>query len=59
MNKLDNELLFWDTEDLMKNTKICWNAIQEKSFFDSRFPKRKVGRKWVLPAKQTKEFLLE
>ncbi|WP_328182015.1 hypothetical protein [Bacillus atrophaeus] len=34
-------LLFWDTEDLIKNTKMCWNTIQEK-FFDSRFPKRKV-----------------
>ncbi|CAF1843360.1 MULTISPECIES: group-specific protein [Bacillus] len=59
LNKLDNEMLFWDTDDLIKNTKMCWNTIQEKFFFDPRFPKRKVGRKWMFPAKQTKEFLLE
>ncbi|MDQ0208930.1 group-specific protein [Alkalicoccobacillus murimartini] len=59
IKKIENETLFWDTDDLMKNTKMCWNTIQEKFFFDPRFPKRKVGRRWMFPAEKTKKFLLE
>ncbi|CAM3734688.1 hypothetical protein GCM10009865_14390 [Aeromicrobium ponti] len=59
LEKMDNELLFWDTDDLMKQTRLSWNTIQKEFFYDPRFPKRKLGRKWLFPARKTKEFLLE
>lgn len=59
LEKIDNELLFWDTDDLMKQTRLSWNTIQKEFFYDPRFPKRKLGRKWLFPARKTKEFLLE
>lgn len=58
IEKMDKELLFWDTKELVKQTRLSWDTIQKEFFYDPRFPKRKVGRKWLFPAKQTKEFLL-
>lgn len=58
IEKLDKEHLFWDSKDLVQQTRLCWDTIQKEFFYDPRFPKRKVGRKWIFPAKQTKEFLL-
>lgn len=58
IEKLDKEYLFWDSKDLVQQTRLCWDTIQKEFFYDPRFPKRKVGRKWIFPAKQTKEFLL-
>ncbi|MEK3855915.1 group-specific protein [Cytobacillus sp. FSL H8-0458] len=59
IKKMDKEFLFWNSKDLMKQTRLSWNTIQKEFFYDPRFPKRKVGNKWLFPAKKTKEFLLE
>ncbi|WP_025726797.1 hypothetical protein [Heyndrickxia ginsengihumi] len=59
IKKFDAELLFWDTKDLIKQTRLSWSTIQKEFFYDPRFPKYKLGRKWLFPAKETKEFLLE
>lgn len=53
----DAEFVFWDTSELMKRTCLSWNTIQAQFFFDSRFPKHKVGAKWMFPARETREFL--
>ncbi|MCE4051881.1 group-specific protein [Bacillus sp. Au-Bac7] len=57
IDKVDSELVFWDTKELEKRTCMCMNTIQKEFFYDSRFPKRKVGNKWYYPAKQTRGFL--
>jgi phage pi2 protein 07 len=59
MKEVDAEFVFWDTKELKRRTCLSWNAIQEKFFFDPRFPKRKVGGKWIYPAAETKKFLLQ
>ncbi|RYI30452.1 group-specific protein [Bacillus infantis] len=59
IQKVESELLFWDTDDLMKQTRLSWNTIQSEFFHDPRFPKSKLGRKWLFPVQKTKEFLLE
>lgn len=55
----DMDLVFWDRNELERRTCLSWNNIQEKFFFDVRFPKHKVGGKWLFPAEKTKAFLLE
>jgi hypothetical protein len=59
VKKVDAELLFWDTKELVKRTCMCMNTMQKEFFYDPRFPKKKIGRKWYFPAQKTKEFLLE
>lgn len=58
LNKLDNEVLFWDTKELEKQTSLCINTIKNEFFYNPDFPKHKVGNKWLFPAKETKQFLL-
>jgi hypothetical protein len=53
------ELVFWDSKELQRRTCLSWNTIQKEFFFDPRFPKYKVGGKWMFPAEETKEFLLQ
>ena len=57
VKEVDNELIFWDSKQLMRRTCLSWNSIQALFFFDLRFPKHKVGGKWLFPAKETREFL--
>ncbi len=54
---VDAEYVFWDAKELQRRTCMSWNFIQEQFFFDSRFPKRKVGSKWYFPARETRAFL--
>ncbi|BBH19792.1 hypothetical protein Back11_11370 [Paenibacillus baekrokdamisoli] len=55
---IDAEMVYWDTNELKRRTCMSWNTIQDLFFFDSRFPKHKIGGKWYFPAKATREFLL-
>lgn len=57
IKEVDAEYVFWDTAELKKRTCLSWNTIQDQFFFDPRFPKRKVGSKWVFPARETRAFL--
>lgn len=59
IKEIDSELVFWDANELKRRTCMSWNFMQQEFFFDSQFPKHKVGNKWYFPAKKTKEFLLK
>ncbi|MBE0342400.1 group-specific protein [Paenibacillus sp. 28ISP30-2] len=54
---VDAEYVFWDTKELRKRTCMSWNAILNTFFHDPRFIKRKVGKKWYFPARETRAFL--
>ncbi|MFS0672035.1 group-specific protein [Ornithinibacillus sp. 179-J 7C1 HS] len=58
-NKLDNEMLFWDSKTLEEKTNLCMNTIKKEFFYDPNFPKHKIGNKWYYPAAKTKQFLLD
>ncbi|MED1205868.1 group-specific protein [Heyndrickxia acidicola] len=58
IEKIDKERTFWDTKELQRQTMLSWSTIQNEFFYDERFPKYKLGRKWMFPAKKTREFLL-
>lgn len=58
LQEVDAEMVFWDTNELKRRTCLSWNTILDKFFYDPRFPKFKVGTKWVFPAKETQKFLL-
>lgn len=58
LSELDKELVFWDSKELRRRTCLSWNTIQEQFFHNPEFPKAKVGSKWLFPAKETEEFLL-
>lgn len=57
LKESETELVFWNSNELMRRTGFSWNFIQEQFFFDPRFVKRKVGRNWIFPAKKTRDFL--
>lgn len=59
LKEVDAELVFWDSKELMRRTCLSWNTILDKFFYDPRFPKYKVGSKWMFPAEETKRFLLQ
>lgn len=59
IREVDAEKVFWDTNELKRRTCLSWNTIQDKFFYDPRFPKFKVGGKWLFPAQETKDFLLQ
>lgn len=59
MKEIDNELVFWDANELKRRTCMCWNTIQKEFFYNPNFKKKKVGNKWYFPANETKQFLLE
>lgn len=59
LNRLDKQQTFWNTDDLKKHTRMSWNTIQDTFFHDPDFPKAKVGGKWLYPAKEAEQFLLE
>jgi hypothetical protein len=56
--EIERRHTFWDMKELCRQTNMSETFIKEQFFYDSRFPKVKVGRKWVMPAKKTEEFLL-
>lgn len=59
IKEVDTELVFWDVNELIRRTGMCWNTIQKEFFFDSRFKKYKVGTKWRFPGEESKKFLLQ
>ncbi|MEV2909245.1 group-specific protein [Paenibacillus larvae] len=58
LDKLNKELVFWDSSELKRRTCMSWNTILYNFFHRPDFPKVKVGGKWYFPAKETEEFLL-
>lgn len=58
VKEVDGQRVFWDFKQLAYATSMSVNYIKEQFFFDPRFPKYKVGGKWMFPAKETREFLI-
>jgi phage pi2 protein 07 len=58
LDQLENKLTFWSMKELCKQTCLSENTIKDKFFYDERFPKHKVGGKWMFPAKECEKFLL-
>lgn len=59
LDQLERQQVFWDMKTLCKVTCMSENFIKEQFFYDPRFPKFRVGKKWLMPAKETEEFLLK
>lgn len=58
LNELEHRHTFWDMKELCRQTNMSETFIKEQFFYDERFPKRRVGRKWLMPARETEKFLL-
>jgi hypothetical protein len=59
LEEITNRTVFWDMKELCRQTCMSEPFIKEHFFFDPRFPKFRVGRKWLFPAKETEKFLYE
>ena len=59
LNEIQGRTVFWDMRELCRQTCMSEPFVKEQFFFDARFPKYKVGRKWLFPAKRCEEFLLK
>ncbi|WP_182103752.1 hypothetical protein [Niallia taxi] len=58
LNDLESRSTLWDMKKLIKQTNMSENSIKEKFFYDSRFPKYKVGGKWYFPTREAEQFIL-
>lgn len=56
--QIEKRLTFWDMKELCRQTCLSETTIKETFFYDKRFQKYKVGRKWVFPAAEAEQFLL-
>lgn len=59
LRQIENRYTYWDMKELCRQTHLSENNIKEKFFYDERFPKFKVGGKWMFPAAECEIFLLE
>ncbi|MEK5171793.1 group-specific protein [Heyndrickxia sp. FSL W8-0496] len=59
LKKIESQSTFWDMKELCRQTNMSINFIKETFFYDPRFPKKRVGKKWLFPAKECEEFLLK
>ncbi|WP_141433001.1 group-specific protein [Bacillus sp. 03113] len=59
LDEIQNRTVFWDMHELCRQTCMSEPFVKEQFFFDPRFPKFRVGRKWLFPAKQAEEFLIQ
>lgn len=58
LDRIESQKTFWDMKTLCQQTCLSENTIKEKFFYDERFPKFKIGGKWMFPARETENFLL-
>jgi hypothetical protein len=58
LDKLERQQVFWDMKTLCKVTCMSENFIKEQFFYHEKFPKFRVGKKWLIPAKEAEAFLL-
>lgn len=59
LKAIESEFVFWDIKTLCEKTCMSRSFVTETFFFLPDFPRHKVGAKWVIPAKEASEFLLE
>jgi hypothetical protein len=52
VKEVEKDLLFWDSRELARRTCLSFNTIKKEFFYDPRFPKYKVGGKWMYPAEE-------
>lgn len=58
LEELTHRHTFWDIKELCRQTNMSEGFIKQQFFYDERFPKRRVGKKWLMPAAETEAFLL-
>ncbi|MED4461822.1 group-specific protein [Metabacillus fastidiosus] len=59
LDAIESRILFWDMKELCRQTNMSEPFVKEQFFYDPRFPKYKVGRKWVIPAREAEKFLMQ
>ena len=59
LKSVESEFVFWDLKTLCQKTCMSRSFVLETFFFLPDFPRYKVGTKWLMPAKEAGEFLVE
>lgn len=59
LKSIESEFVFWDIKTLCEKTCMSRSFVLETFFFLPDFPKHKVSTRWLIPAKEASEFLLE
>lgn len=57
IQEINADLIYWDIKELCRRTCMSRSFILEQFFYHPDFPKYKVGTKWLMPAKETEEYL--
>lgn len=59
LDEVERRCTFWDMKELCRQTNMSETFIRDTFFYDPRFPKYRVGKKWLFPAKEAEEFLIK
>lgn len=58
LSVLTHRHTFWDLNELCHQTNMSIGFIKEHFFYNEDFPKYRVGKKWLMPARETEDYLL-
>lgn len=59
LKSIESEFVFWDLKTLCEKTCMSRSFVLETFFFLPDFPRYKVGKKWLIPAKEAGVYLLK
>lgn len=59
IDQIESQQVLWDTKTLCEKTSMSINTIKDNFFYNSGFPKHKIGGKWYFPARECEAFLLQ
>ena len=58
LKSIESEFVFWDLKTLCEKTCMSRNFVLDTFFFLPDFPRHKINSKWMIPAEEAREFLL-
>jgi len=59
LKTVESEFVFWDVKTLCQKTCMSKSFVLNTFFHQPDFPKFRVGTKWLIPATEGKEWLLQ
>lgn len=57
IKKIEQEVFFFDSKQLQKFVNMSWNSTVEHLLSDPKFPKIRLGHKWLFPRREVEVYM--
>ncbi|MBK5446459.1 MULTISPECIES: helix-turn-helix domain-containing protein [unclassified Peribacillus] len=57
LQEIEMEVFFMDSKQLVTYLNMSWNTIVSHLLYDEKFPKVRLGSKWLFNRKEVQEFM--